>query len=211
MSKHRKILALLLCFVLVFSLFGCSKTPASTEPPATAAPTEPPYLELYTQAAQSLRSAQDLEIELTTNKEIKIGAETFKLVSRQDLVLSGIGTDGFAAGLTEELEINGAYDSFKEYFSNGVLYTTVYDQYRYQGAQTYDDFMARFAPAVLLDEALYAEVAAEETDKGTVLTFSAPTAAEGWALPEGAEFLSADGTATIGPDGSLTKTTYSMA
>lgn len=209
MKKQRSFLALLFCAALCFILFGCTQQAAETVPP-TEIPTEPPVSDLYTQAAQPLRAASDLELELTTKKEITVGTETFNLVSDQELTFTGIGTDAFAAGLTEDLDINDTYDQFKEYYADGVLYVNIMDAYRFQGSLTYDAFMARFAPAVLLDETLYTSITAEENENGTIITFSSPTAAESWALPEGAEWISAGGTATISSDGSLSKSTYTI-
>lgn len=213
MRKTRTLLSLLLCVTLLLGMLGCnSQTPAgsgTTDPPGTEAPTEPPVSDLYTEAAQLLRDAQDLAVELTTKKTITASAGTFQLVSDQELTLTGIGTESFAASMTEDLEIGDCYDRFTEYYEDGVLFVNIYDVGRFQGGMTEADFLARFAPAVLLDESLYANVSAEESDSGVTLTFSDPTAPESWALPEGAEFLRASGSAKIA-DGALTKTTYTM-
>ena len=63
----RRILALLMCIVLVIGLFGCTKenpsetsAPTETAVPTTAAPTEPPAAELYAQAKASVLEADSL-------------------------------------------------------------------------------------------------------------------------------------------------------
>lgn len=210
MRKMKTLLSLLLCGTLLLGLLGCGAESSPANPPVTEAPTEPPVSDLYVQASQSLRDAQNLAVELTTKKAITSGAETFHLVSDQELTLTGIGTESFAARMTEGLEIGDFYDEFTEYYEDGVLYVNIYNIGRFQGGMPEGDFLARFAPAVLLDESLYADISAEETDSGITLTFSNPTGPESWALPEGAEFVRASGTARIATNGTLTKTTYTM-
>lgn len=213
MTRHRKILALLLCAAMLLGLFGCSKEPAATEAP-TAAPTDPPPTEppaqaLYVQAADLLEAAAGMELNLTATRTITIGTETFEEVSTQTLALSGIGTDALKASLSEIYTIDDYYEEYDEYFEGGVLYTAV-DASRFQGAMTQEEFLTRFAPAVLLDETLYGEITSEEVVRGTLITFTAPTAAETWALPEGAEFISAEGSALVAEDGTLSRSIYTI-
>lgn len=214
MCKPTRLTALLVCLALLLGMFGCSNpNPAEsvpTTPTVTQAPTEPPVSSLYTQAAQPLRDAQDLDIELITKKTISIGTESFDLISEQALILTGIGTESFTASLTEELTVNNLRDEYTEYYEDGMLYVDIYNTGRFQGAMTEANFLARFAPAVLLDENLYANISAEKTNTGSTLTFTDPTGPENWALPAGAEFLSASGTAKISDLGILTKTTYTL-
>ena len=215
MHKTRTLVSLLLCFALLLGLAGCgSKTPAApssaeTVPSSTEAPTEPPVSDLYTQAVQPLRDAPNLVLDLTTKKDIATEAETFPLVSKQELTLTGIGSADFAAGMEEVLEIGDLSDTFTEYYADGTLFVNIFNTGRFQGDMTQDAFMDRFAPVVMLDTSLYGSIQAEETDAGTMLTFSDPTGPETWALPENARFVDASGTARI-KNGVLTKTTYTI-
>ena len=214
MRKTQRLLALLMCLALLLGLFGCgAPTPAEsvpTTPPTTDAPTEPSASIRYTQAAQPLRNAQDLAIKLTTKKTITAGTETFELMSKQALTLTGIGTDDFTASMIEDLTINNLYDQFTEYYADGTLYVNIYNSGYFQGDMSEADFLARFAPAALLDETLYGNITTEQNSAGATLTFSDPAGPENWALPEGAEFCSASGTAKISGAGNLTSTTYSI-
>lgn len=214
MTQFRKLLALLLCAAMVFSLFGCNQEPVATEAPTiTTAPpaTEPDAAELYANAAQTIRDAQNLTLKLYVEKTFEIGLDTYDTVSSQKLVLSGIGTDSLKASLSETLNINDLEDTFDEYYADGTLYTTIAGEYRYRGPQTAEEFLARFAPAVLLDESLYEDItAAYKSTGGAEITFEAPTAAESWALPEGAVFQLAQGSAVIDADGTLTQMTYGI-
>ncbi len=202
----KKIIASLLALILVFSLFGCG----NTTPAPTSETTVPAIADIYTQSAAPLRDAQNLKVALTTKKEITTPGDTFSSVSEQALTLTGIGTDAFAASLHEDLEIGELEDKFTEIFTNGVLYVNVYDIGYFQGNMSTEDFLARFAPAVLLDEALYADVSSQASESGFTLSFSNPSGPEYWALPQGAKFLSANGTAKITGDGTLTETVYTI-
>lgn len=212
MGKTKILVSLLLCAAMLLSMCGCgANTPAPTEPTPTEPPvTEPPVFQPYTDAAQPLREAGNLSIELDVKKTITTETETMVLLSEQELVLTGIGTESFAASLNEETELGEVEDEFTEYYADGILFVNVYNVGRFQGEMTEEDFMARFAPAALLDESLYGEVSANQTDSGTTLTFADPVGPESWALPQGAEFISGSGSAKIDANGTLNKTSYTI-
>lgn len=212
MHNMKKLVCLLLCLCLVLSLAACGSKPAPSVEPTVApteAPTEPPVTDLYTQAVASLQNAQNLTVDLNTTKEIITDAETIKTVSKQELTLTGLGSDALVAGMEEVLDVGEYSDTFTEYYADGTLFVNLFNAGRFQGEMTQENFLARFAPVVMLDETLYASVEAEESDAGTTLTFSAPSGPETWALPEGATFVDASGTAKI-KNGVLMKTTYTI-
>ena len=214
MRKPQRLLALLMCLVLLLGLFGCN-TVAPTEsvpttPATTDAPPEPSASERYCQAAQPLRNAQDLAINLTTKKTITAGTETFEQKSKQSLILTGIGTDDFTASMVEDLTNDDLYNQFTEYYNAGTIYVNIYNAGYFQSEMSEAEYLARFAPAALLDETLYTSISAEQTSAGTTLTFADPSDPESWALPEGAQFSSAGGTAKISSTGELTSTTYTI-
>lgn len=215
---YRKFIALLLIFAMTLGLFGCSAEPQetkNTKPPETTIPTLPPETEpaadiLYSQARQAIDEAKNLSLEISTRKNYTVGQENFEYDSAQTLLLSGIGTDALQAQLSENLTSPNFEDSFEEYYSDGMLYVTVYDDYHFKGTVTQEEYLARFAPAVLLDASLYGEIISSAVSDGTLLQFEAPTGAENWALPEGAKFESASGSAHLDTNGILTQTTYTI-
>ena len=81
MGKTKCLISLLLCIAMLLSLCACgSQTPAvpePTEPPVT----EPPVSQQYTQAAQPLRDAKDLSLELKITKTIVTEVETMELIN----------------------------------------------------------------------------------------------------------------------------------
>ncbi len=226
MGKTKRLLALLMCLALLLGLLGCGNTASTPTTPSTEAtdvtktteatqttepstPTEPAVADVYTQAAAPLRAAQNLKVQLSAKKSIVGLGDKISTVSEQELVLTGIGTDSFAAKLSESLGSAGYKDEFTEYFADGVLFMEVNNADYFQGKMTAKEFIARFAPAVLLDESLYGEISAEEAGSGAIVTFSDPSGPESWALPQGAKFLSAGGTAEI-IGGKLSKTVYTL-
>lgn len=223
MQKMKTALSLLLCAAMILSLFGCgSPAPAETSAPTAAstqvsteapteAPMELPAADLYTQAAQPLRDAANLAVELTATKVITTDTGAVELVSGQELVLTGIGTDAFTASVFQELDVGGYRDEFTEYFAGGTLYVNIYDAGYFRSAMTADAYLAGFAPAVLLDETLYAGITGEKNAVGTTLTFTDPAGPESWAMPAGAQFLDASGTATLSANGELTETAYTIS
>lgn len=213
----RRLLALLLCAALVFSLFGCTQEPApaettapTTPTEATTAPTEPPVTDRYAAAKAPIVEADDLKLVITRTKTLTIGSETFQLDSEQRLTYTGIGTDGLQVTLTEEMSMENTDDKFEEYYSGGMLYTTVYDEFRFKGAVDEAEYLAQFAPAVLLDDGLYSDITATQEGDGTMLLFNSPSAPESWALPEGAEFHAASGSVLLDANGALVESTYTI-
>ena len=210
----RRILALLLCTVFALGLFGCAKEPPSeTAAPTqstapTTVPTAPSASELYAQAKAALLEADSLCVAITDDKTISVGQETYRLKSTQDLRYTGMGTGNAQIALTEELEMEDMSDKFEEFYTNGTLYTTIFDEYRYRGAMTEDAYLARLVPAVLLDESLYADTASTADGENTRLEFSRPTAPEHWAMPADAQFHTAYGSALLDADGNLLESSY---
>lgn len=204
----RRILALLLCAALIFTLCGCGQEDTPTE--TTAVPTEPPVSLLYTQAKAPVLEASNLELTVTSKQTITIGAEIFQLETKQSLTYADLGTDTLQLTLTEELDLDGADDKFEEYYSGGTLYVTVYDEYKFKGAVDEAEYLSRFAPAALLDESLYTEITAAQDGDNTMLLFNSPSAAECWAMPENAVFHSAKGSAVIDAEGNLTESSYTI-
>jgi len=205
----KRLIAFMLALVLVLSMFGCNGDPAPAAP--TEAPTDPAIAAGYVQSAAPLRQAPNLKMSLTVKKTVTTGGSVSSSVSTQDLVLTGIGTDDFVALMYEELNMGEYWDTFTEYYKGGTLYVNIYDSGYFSGDMTGEDFLARFAPAVLLDESLYRSIVPQETESGTTLTFSDPVGPETWALPQGAKFVSGGGTTKIDADGTLTQTVYTLS
>lgn len=214
MKTSKRILCLLMCLLLTLFLGACAgEPPAETTQQTTEAPTtapQPTPAEVYSQAAEAIGNAENLKLQITAEKTVSVGRDTFDFVSTQTLIYAGIGTDQFCASLDEVIKTGEYYDTFQEYYRDGELKTTVFGEHHFKGEQTQEDFLARFVPAVILDAALYTDVTATEGTADQTFSFSGATAGEAWALPEGAEMKEASGTAVLSSDGVLLESRYTI-
>ena len=219
MKLTKRLLSVLLCAALLLSMAACGgngqeTTQGTTVPPTTV--TEPPVTEpsaadLYAQAAAPLREKQDMTLEVTIRETLTAGPDKQNTTFTQNLAFFGTGTDDPRITLTETISGEGEDDKFEEYYAAGTLYVTVYDEYQFKGAKEYEEYAAQFAPAVLLDETLYGSIKAVEGDTGTVYIFDDPSGPESWAMPEGAVYEDASGSATVSSDGKLVKSVYNIS
>jgi hypothetical protein len=74
-----------------------------------------------------------------------------------------------------------------------------------------DTYRSRFAPAVLFDPSLYADVQAIAGNYGICITFDQPTGGEIWSMPQDAVFHDASGCAILNSKGELTESTYTVS
>ena len=204
--KRKRLFGLLLSLALIFSLCACNQEPT---PDATEPPTEDPALALYAQAADAVEALTDLKLELTTHKKTTLGIDHYDYESTQTLNLAGIGSDAFTASLTEDVEVDTYDDHLEEYYADGVLHVTV-DGENFKGNMDAQKYLQQFAPAVLIDESLYSSVSSDPEGDGQRITFAEPTAPEGWAMPVGAQFVEAEGSALLNAEGALVETTYAV-
>ena len=160
MRTTKTLLSLLLCLTLLFGLSGCSTpTSAPVEPESASsvveeAPAHPSAAEQYAQAAQPLREAKNLKLELETKKTVVVGADTFEEIVRQKLILAGLGTDAFTASVEANRSFGDFNSSTTVYYVNDTLYFTPNQGNGFRGAVTEAEYLARNAPAALLDETL---------------------------------------------------------
>lgn len=223
MKHFNRLTALLLCLALVASMAACGSQPVPTEAPTTPptqAPTEPPAEDLYAGARAMLDNAEHISLELLITTYTTIIGDEFSEQSAQTLTYKGIGTDDPVIVMEERLSqsIHSQDDDgeeaeplqYKETWSQGNVYAELMGTYRFSGAVDAEAAAARYTPVVLLDAALYGSVTSESTAEGTRITFSNPTAAENWAMPETGELVEASGTALIGTDGTMEQMTYTL-
>ena len=224
MKKMNRMLALVLCAAMLLSMVGCTQDPVQTTPPTTQAPTtvptEPPAEDVYAAARETLDNAPHTSLEAVITTVMEVAGEEFSQKSTQTLTYKDMDTEEGVIVCEDALEFrvhSDEYDpeeqepiSFREVWYQNNLYVDMESTYRYQGPMEKDTVLARYIPAVLLSAELYGAVTAENTADGTAITFAEPTAAESWALPEGAELMEASGTALVDADGALTQMTYTI-
>lgn len=216
MKITKRILALVLCLSLVLGMAGCKKDDAQPEAVQTKpAQTQAPVLsaeELYSAARAAVDGASDLSVRVAVEKTTIAGSETLTESSHQVISLTGRGTDSAKVLLSEMLTYGEDYYSvaYQDVYADGKLYSLVDGTYRFACEKDAASYQETLTPAVLLDASLYGAMEAEENGGMTTITFTAPSAAETWALPEGAQLVEATGTAVVKADGSLHKTSYTI-
>lgn len=213
-----RFLSLLLCLSLLLSLTACAApaadiTDPSTAPAATEAPTEPtpPTVEaVYADAARAVEDAACLELSATVNKRVSFGTEVHTQSSTQHISIQNYGTDNLICAVEDSTTLGSYLSSSTEFYSDGTAYLLL-DSLPFSAQMEPGDYLARFVPAVLLSEGLYTTVS-EETDSAgnTVISFTAPTEAEHWAMPAEGILQSASGKATLNNAGALVKSCYSL-
>ena len=207
----KKLIAMLLCITMVFSLVACTQEPA-----------EPSAAEVYTAAADALNALTDVTLELVIDTMTMVGGDEFTEKSTQTLTYQGIGTDEAIISMDETLEfaLHLPADEededqeeeepleYSEIWYKDTVYAAEGDNYKCSGQV--ESIESRYAPVVLLDAALYSTVTSETSETGTKISFANATAAEAWALPQDATLVEASGNAFIDPEGKLTEMHYEI-
>lgn len=209
----RKTIALVLSLLLLLGLNACGKAPEPTAAPTTVPVTTaaPTAQERYSEARAAVDAATDLTLRVVVKTETQVGGETFTETANQVVNYTGYGTDTAASLLSEVISYGDVYMvTYEEIFADGNVYLLVDGTYRFAGSVSAEEYQARQIPAVLLDAQLYAAMEAEETSGGTTITFAGAAEAEAWAMPEGAEFQEASGSAALTAGGELRKSEYTI-
>lgn len=208
--KPISILCFILCLVLCLAACGNTApevTMPPTEPIQTTAPTEPAPTaqELYDTAVAAQAAQTGYTLTISQDRQITAGSEVFSEGAEQILVLAADGT----IQADSALRFGGEYVYTTEIFADDTVYLDL-NGTGFRSAISLEDFLARYAPDVLLDAANYGSITAEETGGGTTLTFTEAAAPESWlALPD-VEFTEAQGTARLDAKGNLVSSTYSL-
>lgn len=215
--KLKRLTALLLALAMVLSLAGCKKEetvtqqPVQTQPVVTEAPA-PEAGELYAAAKSAVETAADLKLRVVVETITEAGPNTYVETSDQVVSYLGRGTAEQKVLLSEAVTYGEGYYAvtFQDVYAGGKAYSLVNGETRLVSEMDAAALEQILTPAVLLDAALYGDVQMQKENGRYHLTFSQPSAAESWALPEGAEMVEASGSAEINTDGSLYRTDYSV-
>ena len=201
-----------LCLILLLGLWGCGEqtngTQAATE---STAPTEP-QPESYADAARAMEDLTDLELKVTVSKVTTVCETSYPQEMTYRIVYNDLGEKTFQARVVSSGSFGRLQRGATEQFRNGVLYLddTRLGKKGFCSPMTEEEFLNRYYPVVLLDEALYGSVEStvESAPAGykSVYTFKAPSAPEGW-LGENVELISAEGSATV-RNGQILSSTY---
>lgn len=214
----RKTMLPILCLVLLLSLWGCKKESGSgaAQSPITT-PTEPtvPAPESYQDAALAMDELQNLELRATLSMVTTTGETTSSQELVYEIIYTDLGTEDFQASVTYSGNSGDFKRNATEQYRKGMIYLddSRISKKGFCSPMTEDAFLARYAPVVLMDEALYesVEVSTENAYAGykSIYTFQSPTGPEAW-LGEDVELICAEGTATV-RRGRILNSTYTAS
>ncbi len=165
---------------------------------------------IYNESIAAITTAQDMVLNISTVRNTSINGEDFLETSQQTLAYTGLGTDSILANAQESLNIGGHTLQLSETYNGDTAYVSM-DGCQFSCEITANDYMARFAPAVLITPELYGSITGTRDKKLYTVYFAEPSSGESWALEEGCEFINASGTAYISTDGNLQKSTYTVS
>lgn len=164
--------------------------------------------EIYTDAANKILQASDLSLSISTAKITTRDGEVYEENSNQTLLYNNIGKETMQAH-SRQMK---SYGNYQITIQSGYKDSTAF--YAITGGNfkcpaTSEEYMATNLPAVLLDASLYESIEIEPGSIFSTMTFTKPTAAESWALPQGGKLIDASGTAKLSSDGFL-QTVYQL-
>lgn len=209
MKRRLLVIAFTVIAVTVLALFGYWILSLAEPANQTLPPIDSPDI-IYSDAVDALSAASDLVLTISSTTQTTVSDKVFLEISQQILSCQDLGTQNFRARLDETLTIDSLSVNISEFFAYGTGYVILEDG-RFSAQLTSEDYLSRFAPAILLDAQLYGSITGVDAGDTYVLSFAHPSSGEAWALNDGANLLEASGTAYVTHDGQLIKSIYSVS
>lgn len=194
---------MLLLLLAICTLCACSPNSDNPDPTAPTASA----MGHYELALSPICNGENLVLSATWELQRQVGEETFSESITTNASYAAPGSKDMEAFIAQTIKIGSGETDYAEFYTDGRAYCQ-------NGVDVYackmspEAFMGRQIPAVLLDPALYASISEESTENRTLIRFSEATALEDWAASEDAVLLSASGTATLDPEGTLLQSAY---
>lgn len=223
MKQSIRLLSLLLSIAMVFSMLACdnseptttTETTVTTEPVETTEATiasEPSAADIYNAAKAKLDSATDISLSVDSTSVTTVNGSVYSEHSTMTVTYRDIGKETAAIFSEETLYFSEEDEDpivYTELWSQGQLYAQLDEKYRVVAPMDAEELKTNFVPAVLMDASLYESITSQETEQGTLITFSQATAPEAWLIPEEIDTTDITGTALI-KDSVLTEMTYGI-
>ncbi len=173
----------------------------------------PTLRDIYDDYCDSLSAAKTLRLDIQLEKSTTVKGQSFVASITKDTVFTKRGTEDFSAKSEEKHRIGAGGYKYKKYCVGGKLYSVMDDgtifNARYSCVLSEEEFLAE-VPIVVMDSSLYGGVGEKEHKRGRELCFFNAISAESWALPSGAVFKSASGSAVINAEGEITESHYTL-
>ena len=197
----KKILSLLLCAAMLFSLAACGTT---GETPAEQQAAEPTAAEVYAQAAAALDESDVLSLQNDITLDTEAGADVFSEKYSQTLELRGRSGESLSASLSERCEYGKVTEMLEEVYSGGTLYSKL-NGYSYRSELSREAFEDYIFPVILLSAELYDTVEWEDED---TIRFADPTGPEAWLGLEETDLIDAEGFVDLDAEGRIVKSGF---
>lgn len=216
----KKCAAILLVILLLFTFAACDRTQGSTNPtttsqqaittaPSTVPDEVPQPRDLYNSAKDSLLEKTDISVVLATKETLTLPADVFVTESTQRITYLGLGTNSLHVHAEDTAKYGSVSYTITEIFGAGKAYLTC-DGVNYLSDIAEDDYLGRFLPLVLIDEANYESCTLSMNGSNTVITFADCKTLESWMDRDGVKLLEAKGTAVLDSTGALIQYTYDV-
>ena len=212
-------IALVLVLALLVGMTACTNsveettmsTVPTTEPTTvpTTQPPEPTAHELFAEAAEALKTADNVYMTFDAKETHTVWRDEFVQV------MSGIAAyEGLQSDLVAKIDAKIFYNDeekevlLTELYADGKTYSTYNDGWFKDEAEQ-EDFLARQYPVCLFEAENFETGEVEEGENGKILKFSHATALESWIAPEYAVLAEATAQAVLGDEG-IESMTYSV-
>ena len=175
---------------------------------------EPTIVDAYIEAAQALDSVNMISSKISLKTTMSVGGDSYSFTSNIETDYSHRKTQSprFRVYHSTNLD-NEASFSYMEEFVDGTLYIDFDNSHDpgYCGPADPAEYAAQVLPVIPIDSDLYDCISALEDHLHNVTyEFTQPSAAESWALPEGARMLDAYGSAVLDRYGRLAESRYTI-
>lgn len=217
MKSMQRIFAITICVLLAIAISGSLISSmiarnANNADPSFDSNTYPPIsaVDIYKEAAAIVDAAENLTLTITDSIITEANNEIFSERSDRSVHYQGLGTDTMSALVNETLSIGNYNITHSEFYNNNSLYLTVGDG-KFSSAISEKEFHKRNIPAIFFDTSRYGNIEATQTENCIIIKFESPVTPEPWAFPDGAGFISANGSATLDANMQLTMSTYDIS
>lgn len=195
-------------FISLSLLVSCAKSTDTVTNTVSKADKE--SIDVYTEYCDKLKKAAGLSITVNAKETATFRDQSYEKEITKEALLSDRGTENFAAKVFEKHLMKTQKTELDHYFKQASVKAVVNGGTYYTYEKSAEDFLAEL-PIVPINSALYKNISEKAAGTTTELSFSAPTAAEAWALPEDASFKEASGKASVNAEGRISKSSYTIS
>jgi len=200
----------------VTTLLGLASCQSVTKPPKETTPPEPEIsaAEVYSIAAEKLKSSDSLRQLITVSTERTISDETFNEYKTATANYIGLGTDEMMAVTTEKAIYDGnskTYYATTTYADETVYYEIEGEKDRAYSCETdATDYLETCIPAAFFSCELYEKISFDKKNNN-IICFSKATDVEEWADNDRGKIVSAKGSATLSKSGNIVAMSYEVS